>query len=208
MKESKLKTVLTAIIDLLYVGILWLLCSLPILTLGPATTALYYATVKRIRHERGHLTKVFFAGFRQNFRQSFPMWLLYLAALGLAWLDWYGYRQLAIPNSGLLSAFSGILALPALLSFPWMFAYISRFSNSFGGSLKFVLFLTARNLGKTLILTGELVLFLGISWMLPQLLPLLPGAFALLMSLTIEPVFQLYTADQSTESGDDWYNES
>ena len=47
MKESKLKTVLTAVIEILYVGILWLLCSLPVLTLGPATTALYYATVKR-----------------------------------------------------------------------------------------------------------------------------------------------------------------
>lgn len=207
MKESKLKTALTAVIDILYAGILWLLCSLPILTLGPATTALYYATAKRIRHDRGQLTKVFFAGFRQNFRQSFLMWLLYLAVLGLAAFDFYAYRHMGLPSGGLVSAFSGILALPALLSFPWMFSYISRFSNSFAGSLKFVCFLMARHLGKTLILTGELALFLGISWMLPQILPLLPGVFALLMSLTIEPVFRIYTAGQEAGNGDAWYNE-
>ena len=207
MKESKLKTVLTAVIEILYVGILWLLCSLPVLTLGPATTALYYATVKRIRHERGDLTKVFFAGFRQNFRQSFLMWLLYLAVLGLAGFDFYAYRNMGLAAGSPLSAFSGILALPALLTFPWMFAYISRFSNSFGGSLKFVSFLAAKHLGKTLILTGELALLLGISWMLPQILPLLPGVFALLMSLTVEPVFRIYTAGQDAENGDAWYNE-
>ncbi len=207
MKESKLKTALTAVTDILYAGILWLLCSLPILTLGPATTALYYTTVKRIRHERGHLSKVFFAGFRRNFRQSFPMWLLYLAVMCLAAFDFYAYRHMGLSVGGPLSAFSGILALPALLTFPWMFAYISRFSNSFGGSLKFVCYLAARHLGRSLILTGELALFLGISWMLPQILPLLPGVFALLMSLTIEPVFRVYTADQEAENGDAWYNE-
>ena len=207
MKESRLKTALGAVMDIIYAGILWLLCSLPILTLGPATTALYYATVKSIRHERGQLTKVFFAGFRQNFRQSFSFWLLYLAVIGLAAFDFYAYRHMGLPSGGVISAFSGILAVPAVLSFPWMFAYISRFSNSFAGSLKFVCFLTARNLGRTLILAGELALFLAICWLLPQILPLLPGVFALLMSLTIEPVFRIYTADQETENRDAWYNE-
>ncbi len=207
MKESRLKTALGAVMDIIYVGILWLLCSLPILTLGPATTALYYATVKRIRHERGQLTKVFFAGFRQNFRQSFLMWLLYLAVIGLAAFDFYAYRHMGLPSGGAFSAFSGIMAIPAALSFPWMFAYISRFSNSFAGSLKFVCFLTVRNLGRTLILTGELALFLVICWLLPQILPLLPGVFSLLMSLTIEPVFRIYTAGQETDSRDAWYNE-
>lgn len=207
MKESKLKTALGAVMDIVYVGILWLLCSLPVLTLGPAATALYYATVKRIRHERGQLTKVFFTGFRRNFRQSFLMWLLYLAVIGLAAFDFYAYRHMGLPSGGAVSAFSGILAIPAALSFPWMFAYISRFSNSFAGSLKFVCFLTVRNLGRTLILTGELALFLAIAWLLPQILPLLPGVFALLMSLTIEPVFRIYTAGQETDSRDAWYNE-
>lgn len=207
MKESKLYTALTAVIDIIYAGILWLVCSLPIITIGPATTALYYAAVKRIRHERGTLTKVFFAGLKRNFRQSFLMWLLYLALLALAVLDFFTYRNMELDAAGPLAAFSAVLVLPALLTFPWMFACISRFSNSFGGTLKFVAFLTVRHLGRTLLLLGELLLFLAIAWLLPQILPLIPGVFALLMSLTIEPVFKLYTAEQSSESGDNWFNE-
>ena len=56
MKESKLRSALTAVIDLVWAGILWLLCSLPVITLGAASTALYYSVVKCIRHERGGLT--------------------------------------------------------------------------------------------------------------------------------------------------------
>lgn len=207
MKESRFKPALSAVIDILYAGILWLIFSLPVLTLGPATTALYYAVVKCIRHERGRLSRVFLSGFRQNFRQSFLMWLLYMAVMGLAALDFYAYRHMGLRAGIPLSAFSGLLALPALLTFPWMFAYISRFSNSLGGSLKFVCFLAARYLGRTLLLVGELLLFLAIAWLLPQILPLIPGVFALLMSLAIEPVFRLYTADQKSENGDSWYNE-
>ena len=205
MKESRLHASLSAVIDLIFVGILWLVCSLPLVTVGPATTALYYAVVKCIRHERGKLSKLFFTGFRQNFRLSFPMWLLYVALLGFAALDFYAYGQMGLSQGGLLSAFSGLLALPCLLTFPWMFAYISRFSNSFGGSLKFVCYLAARHLGKSLLLAGELLLFLAIAWLLPQILPLIPGVFALLMSLSIEPVFRSFTAEQ--ESDDPWYNE-
>ena len=52
MKESKLHAVLTALIDIVWLGLLWLACSLPLITLGAASTALYYSMVKCVRHER------------------------------------------------------------------------------------------------------------------------------------------------------------
>ena len=206
MKESRLRQALGLVIDLVFAGILWLLCSLPVLTLGPASTALYYAVVKCVRHDRGRLSAVFFAGFRRGFRQSFPMWLLYLGALALALLDMYAYSRMELRGGALLSALGGMLLIPAALSFPWMFAYISRFENSFGGSLRFVFFLCFHNLGRSVLLALELLGFLAIVWLIPQLLPIVPGAFALLMSLLIEPVFRVYTLGQG--GGEDaWYNE-
>lgn len=207
MKESRLKQSLGAMIDLIVVGVLWLLCSLPLITLGPASTALYYAVVKCVRHDRGRLTREFFAAFQQNLRLSLPMWLVYLGALLLGLLDICAYTRGGLGGGFPLFALSGVLLIPAALSFPWMFAYLSRFQNSFGGSLKFVLFLTARHLGRSLLLAGELLLFLAISWLIPQLLPLLPGPFALLASLSVEPVFREYTQDQTPPDGDAWYNE-
>ena len=206
-QEPKWKTALAAVIDIIWAGMLWLLCSLPVLTIGPASTALYYAVVKSIRHERGSLTKTFFAGFRQNFRQSFPLWLLCLALLLLGGFDLWAYGHLRQGSSPILQAFSGVLLVPVLLMLPWLFPYVSRFDNGFGGTLRFVFFLAMRNLGRTLLLTGELLGFGLIGWLIPQLLPLLPGIFALLTSFSIEPVFRQYTAEQGDAAADQWYNE-
>ena len=48
-KFSRLSEVLSGLIDLIFAGLLWLLCSLPVVTLGASTTALYYTVMKCIR---------------------------------------------------------------------------------------------------------------------------------------------------------------
>ena len=44
-------------------------------------------------------------------------------------------------------------------------------------------------------------------WLLPILLPLLPAAFCLMMSLVIEPVFKALQHNYPDENADAWYNE-
>lgn len=204
-KESKIGAVLTAIIEIVWAGLLWLLCSLPVLTLGAASTALYYAVVKCIRHERGNLTKSFFAAFRREFRQSTLLWLILFAAAVLFAADSWGFGMMgAKPVFGMIGR---MLLLIPLALFPWLFAFVSRFSNTIGGTLKYCGYLALRHIGATLLMTAELVAFLVVVWLMPAILPLLPGLFCLLLSLHIEPVFKPLTADSTSTDGDDWFNE-
>lgn len=207
MKESKLHTALTWIIDIVVSGLLWCLCSLPVITVGTASTALYYAVVKSIRHERGYVGKCFWAAFRSNFRCSTLVWLLYLAGLAVGTINVLAARQMGAGSFSPLTGLAGIIAVPILLTLPWIFAYISRFENSVTGSLRFVFFLAMKNIGRSLLLAAELLAALAIVWLIPQIAPLLPGLFALLMSLSIEPVFRPYTAGAEGEGLDAWYNE-
>ena len=205
MKESKISRALTWMIDIIFSGILWCLFSLPVVTIGAASAALYYAAVKCVRHDRGHLWPVFWKGFRDNLRGSTKMWLLYLIAIAAGAANILAARQWSGDGVSTLTAFGGIIFLPVVLTLPWMFACLSRFENTMLGSLKFVMFLTVSNFGRTLLLTAELLGTLAITWVMPQIVPLLPGAVALMMSLTIEPVFRTYTADADVE--DAWFNE-
>ena len=61
-----------------WLNLLWFLCSIPIVTAGASTTALYYATLKLARGEEGDVTRMFFRSFRENFRQATGMWLILL----------------------------------------------------------------------------------------------------------------------------------
>ena len=205
MKESRFVSVLSALIDVIWAGFLWLVCSLPIVTIGASSTALYYVTVKCIRHERGRTSKSFFRAFRDNFRQATLLWLLLLGYVLLGLADLYALGRMGVQPGNPLYYISRLFFLPALLLFPWLFSFLSRFENSIGRTLKFAAYLAMRYVGKTLLLAAETLCFLLIVWLIPPLTPLLPGVFCLLMSFSIEPVFRTLTADQN--EGDAWYNE-
>ena len=157
MKESKLSRALTWMIDIIFSGLLWCLFSLPLVTIGAASSALYYAAVKCIRHDRGRLSRVFLDGFRKNFKSATRMWLLYLAAGAVGAANVFAAFQWGGTLLSPLTALGGVVFLPLLLTLPWMFAYISRFENSLKGSLVFVGYLAAHHPGKSLLLALELL---------------------------------------------------
>ena len=157
--------------------------------------------------ERGSFfsSKSFFAAFRREFRQSTLLWLILLAAAALFAADSWGFGMMgAKPVFGMIGR---MLLLIPLALFPWLFAFVSRFSNTIGGTLKYCGYLALRHIGATLLMTAELVAFLVVVWLMPAILPLLPGLFCLLLSLHIEPVFKPLTADSTSTDGDDWFNE-
>ena len=206
-KFSHISEVLSGLIDLIFAGLLWLLCSLPVLTLGSSTTALYYTVMKCIRHNRGRVAPTFFHGFRSNFRTATLIWLLFLLWLIIGVADAYSFGRMGYGPGTVLYSLSRLFFLPPLLIFPWVFSYISRFENSVIGTLKFTGWLTLRYFGRSVLLSVELVGFLLISWLLPQIFPLLPAAICLLTSLTIEPVFRPFQPETGDSSVDAWYNE-
>ena len=68
--DNKIFQMLEKIIDCIYSSILWFIFSLPLITAGASTTALYYTVNKVIRYDRGNMSKEFFKAFKSNFRQS------------------------------------------------------------------------------------------------------------------------------------------
>lgn len=206
-KESRIVQVLTALIDLIWAGLLWLLCSLPVFTVGASSTALYYAVVKSIRHERGRVSSCFFHAFRTNFRQATGIWLLCILVLLAGIGDGIAFSRMDLGEHSPLPILSRLLLLPVPMLFPWLFSYVSRFENTVGNTLKYCVYLALRNFGKTLLLFLELALFLLICWLIPFLIPFLPGAFCMLMSLHLEPVFRSITLEQDSADADPWYNE-
>ena len=74
-------SVLTKLTYSAYLNILWLICSLPIFTIGASTTALFYCTLKMAEDRDEGLTRMFFRAFRSNFKpQSCGLSCWHLAA--------------------------------------------------------------------------------------------------------------------------------
>ena len=76
--ESKFSQLLLKLCYACYLNLLWFICSLPIVTIGASTTALYYCCLKIVRDEDSHIGAMFFRSFRENFKQATVLWLVLL----------------------------------------------------------------------------------------------------------------------------------
>ena len=76
---------LNTLTDILALSVLWLLCSIPVLTLGAATTALYDSVVRCIRYKQSGPYERFFRTFKNELVPGLLLTLLWgaIAALGL-----------------------------------------------------------------------------------------------------------------------------
>ena len=81
-------------------NVLWFICSLPIVTIGASTAALYYVSLKIVRGEEGRVFSSFFHSFRENFRQATVIWLILLAAGAFLGFDGYIAAHLRALSSG------------------------------------------------------------------------------------------------------------
>ena len=74
--------------DIIIVNILFILCSIPIVTMGASMSAMYFTLLKKQRTgENGGVVKLFFKGFKDNFKQSTISWLLFLLISFIFTLD-------------------------------------------------------------------------------------------------------------------------
>ncbi len=58
------------IFDVFILNTLWLLCCLPVFTIGPSTTALFYAMIHLVRGDDRSVSGQFFRSFKQNLKQG------------------------------------------------------------------------------------------------------------------------------------------
>lgn len=76
--NSPVMVFLSRMADMFFLSLLWLVCSLPVITLGPATAALYHVTLRLARKEEVKIAGCFFQGFKNNFKQGVVLNLIFL----------------------------------------------------------------------------------------------------------------------------------
>lgn len=77
--DGKFLGTLNTITDLIILNLLWILCCLPVVTVGASTSALYQVTLQIADNKDSYVAKSFFQAFRENFKQATLVWLITLA---------------------------------------------------------------------------------------------------------------------------------
>ena len=196
--NSKLYHYMTKLAECMILSILWIVFSLPIITFGAATSALYYCAVKVIRKDGGSALKDFWQAFRANFRQSIIVTLLAFGTVILTVA--IGTAIYAVsPQADTLKKIYIAYIILFSCGIAWMhyvLSYIARFEAPVQTVLKNSLIICLMNLPSTL---SFAVLFIAVIVVLIMTAPasgvalfLLPAAYALITSFMLEKIYRKY----------------
>lgn len=186
--------------ELCGLSILWLVCSLPIITLIPASVALYDAVSRNLRPDLKGVYRRFFRTFKNELLRGILISLLWG---GLILLLSIGFRILirSSDGSGILSVYTLVYQVSFLLPLAvlcWLIPIESRFVYPYWQLQKNALIFTVAYLPRTALLL--LVLALGVlaCWYVPVLILPIPAVIALLHSIPVENVFKDYMPEEES----------
>ena len=121
---------LNKICDMVCLNVLWLICCIPIVTIGASTTALYTVMLKMVRNEEGYIFRGFFKAFKSNFKQSTIIWIVILLLGIVCWID-FQVAGMIPGTAGLVMRSIFILVGFILLSvINYIFPLAARYENS------------------------------------------------------------------------------
>lgn len=189
------------IMDVLILAFMWTVTSLPIVTLGASSTAVYYVALKIVRGEEGPLWKGYWKSFKENFKQATILWLI-LLALGVffAFDIYYYYVQESTVASGIQAFFIGMLLL-LIIVLIYLFPIISRFSNSTGKLFSMSLFMPFKHFGWTVLLVLMFLVFLFLAWFVKPFTIFAYGTYAYASAYIFVRIFKPYEIAIKKQNG-------
>ena len=156
--DSTIVDVLTKAFDLFVLNVIVVICCIPIITIGPTLTALYYVTMKMAKGEEGYVYKTFFKAFKSNFKQGAVIGSVTTVVWVIIWLDYafiIGTDILAKEISDILTVVVVIFAVIFMMASMYFFPLIARFENTSIGTVKNGLLLSISSLPRTMLILFE-----------------------------------------------------
>lgn len=151
--DGPIFSTLSRLLDLMILNVLWMVCCLPVITIGPATTAMYTVLFKMREKKDDSIIGQFFRALRSSFRQAFPAGLLLVGAGAVLLLDFrVVFYDSSFSMQWLRWLFWVVLAVAAAY-FSWLFPLIAKFENGFRGMLRNARLMMIRHLPVTVIIT-------------------------------------------------------
>ncbi|MEG1459148.1 MAG: YesL family protein [Acetivibrio sp.] len=206
--DGGLMGTLGKITDVIILSVLFLVFSIPIVTMGASFTALYYTAVKCIRRGRGYIFKSFWKSFRENFKNGTILWLIMLIIVSLLALNFRFCSQVIGGTTGLVfSCIYGMMAFTFLLFGIYIFPLLSRFNISKKKIISNGFLMAIKHLPYSFLMVIFVVVSIWATTLIPPLIIILPAGGALLLSLPMERILKKYTPASGDGKTDEWYLE-
>lgn len=160
--------------NIFWLNILFIICCIPIFTIGAATTSLFYVTLKMVRNEDCYITKGFFHSFKQNFKQATGIWLLAMLVGGIFAVDLKILTSVGdntIYKVILVAIYAMLVVF--LFTMTYIFPLLAKFDNSVKNTIKNSLLISIRHFPWTILLVFCIVFPFVAAYFINYITPLI-----------------------------------
>ena len=196
--------------DSFILHVIWFVCCIPIVTIGPATTAFYYAMMRDVRDEDAHFVRAFFRSFKENLKQGIILGLIFLVVGALLGYGMYFYTVNRSLNTfyAIMWAVNLFMIIIYIMTLQYVFAVQSRFYNTIRKTITNSFFMSIRHIGWTfvMVLLFAVVYFVIFYFGFIPLLLLGYGLIVFLDSYILNHIFKPYVKAAQGETGEEEKN--
>lgn len=193
--------------DCIIVALLWLLCSLPIVTLGASTTAAYYVFIKMARKEPVYIVKMFFKSLKDNFLQATIIWVVIVLLTAIGVFDIFYWHELVDTNAIAVWCLGLFIALLffLFLVFLYIFPLLSKFDNKSFALFKFAFAMSIRHFGHTLLIIGMFALTAVATFFAAPIFFIFIAAYQAFSAKIFNHAFNKYIKVEEKEEEEEYY---
>ncbi len=188
--------------DLFLLNLLWVVFSIPIVTMGASTTALFYVCGKRVNGNEGYIFSDFLKSFKMNFKQSTIIWLLLIFVLALLGLDYVVVGYMGEKMANLRVIFIILIAEVLIISL-YLFPILSKFYIKTMNVVKYAFFMANRHFLTTILCVALMIGLIFVTSKFTFLSMFLISGYAYIASFMFQRIFDKYIPKQEDED-DEW----
>lgn len=179
-------------------NMIFLLCCLPIITIGAALTSLYYTIQKVLKNDRGYVFRSFFMCLKNNLKQTIPTGIVFGLVLLIFQCDSWILQEIAAGGHiwGNTYILFEILKYVVIVYALWVFAYIARFENRLGKILKNASLLMIRHLFSSILFLVILAAGGFAMYLLPITMCICPVVMMWFLTALTERIFMKYMSEE------------
>lgn len=185
--------------DLLWLNILFIVCSLPIFTIGASATALYYVTLKMVKDEESYITKSFFKSFKENFLQATGIWLIIVVVSSVIFMDYkivtnemYASAISSGAVKNVIMVASMVMSIVIAFITVYVFPILAKFENSVKNTIKNAFLMSIRHLPYTVVLVALPLVALILMYFFVQLTILIFIIFSLVAYISSKMFVKIF----------------
>ena len=194
--NNPLMRALSKLFDIGWLSLIYVVFCVPLVTIGAATTSLYYVSAKVLRKDRGYVWSEFWHSFKLNFKPATLIWLIFAAIYGLLYFNLTTFNTSNAAGGYLVGAYIALAFIVTCVA-SYAFCLLSRFNMNVRGILRYALYMSFRHFLHTLCFLAILFvagfgIYAGFRVQLPIFLLFVPGLGSFLYTFPMEHLLKKY----------------